>query len=433
MADSTPPRSITKPPPQRKRPAAVLQKLRELGVRPDFPLFPSGNGLWAKKVRGRLHYFGPHSDPQGALQRWDDFQNGRTPKTEGLRLHEIVNPFIDQKKRLIQSGEITHRSFQDYYDTALRLAKEFGREMMVKELTPADFNRYRERIAKKWGPVALGNEVQRVRSIFKWAFDTGLLEVPMRFGPEFKKPKRRIMRRARNESPEKSFEPPEILALLAAAKPQMKAMILLGINCGWGNTDVAMVQLKHLDLDAGVAEFPRPKTEILRRATLWPETVTALKEAIDARPKPKHAEDAGCVFVTKYGERWKRVETVEDPGKASMAPYQRRKETDSVGLEFGKLLRKTTAEGKDGKPVKLKREGVNFYGLRHTFRTIAGQTGDIEVVDLIMGHEDAGKSSTSYREWGMDERQGHPRLRRVTDHVRTWLYGAEAVAGKPPG
>ena len=432
MADSTPPRPVTKPSPKRQRPPAVLQKLRKLGVRDDFPLFPSGNGLWAKKVRGRLHYFGPHADPEGALQRWNDFRDGRTPKAGGLALHEIVNPFLDEKKRLIQSGEITHRSFQDYYDTAVRLSKELGREMLVKEIRPEDFNAYRAKIAKKWGPVALGNEVQRVRSIFKWAFDVGLIEVPMRFGPEFKKPKRRVMRRARNEAPEKFFEPAEILALVAAAKPQMKAMILLGINCGWGNTDIAMLQLKHLgDLAEGVAEFPRPKTEILRRATLWPETVTAIKDALEARPKPKHADDAGGVFITKYGERWKRVETVEEPGKAGLAPIQRRKETDSVGLEFGKLLRKTTVEGKDGEKVALKREGVNFYALRHTFRTVAGETNDIEAVDLIMGHEDAGKSDTSYREWEMDARKGYPRLKKVTDHVREWLYGA--AAGKAKG
>ncbi len=35
------------------------------------------------------------------------------------------------------------------------------------------------------------------------------------------------------------FEAAEIRAMLAAAPLPLKAMILLGINCGFGNTDVA--------------------------------------------------------------------------------------------------------------------------------------------------------------------------------------------------
>ena len=37
---------------------------------PDYPLFAHSNGQWAKKVRGRFHYFGPWSDPQAALEKW---------------------------------------------------------------------------------------------------------------------------------------------------------------------------------------------------------------------------------------------------------------------------------------------------------------------------------------------------------------------------
>ena len=33
---------------------------------PDFPLFAHAAGVWAKKVKQRLHYFGPWADPEGA-------------------------------------------------------------------------------------------------------------------------------------------------------------------------------------------------------------------------------------------------------------------------------------------------------------------------------------------------------------------------------
>lgn len=54
---------------------------------PDYPLFPHATGCWAKKIRGKLVYFGRVSDdPTGvsALNLWKSYQAdllaGRAPR-----------------------------------------------------------------------------------------------------------------------------------------------------------------------------------------------------------------------------------------------------------------------------------------------------------------------------------------------------------------
>ena len=80
---------------------------------------------------------------------------------------------------------------------------------------------------------------------------------------------------------------------------------------------------------------------------------------------------------------------------------------DSVCTGFNKLLRS----------CDLKRHGVGFYALRHTFETIAGGCGDQVAVDAIMGHS-ANDMASLYR-----ERVGDERLLKATNHVHQWLYG----------
>ena len=184
------------------------------------------------------------------------------------------------------------------------------------------------------------------------------------------------------------FVPDQILALLNTASTQMKAMILLGVNCGYGNTDVADLPMSAVDLDGGVIDFPRPKTAVSRRATLWLETVEALREAIAARPKPKAPEDEGLVFNTKDGNRSLKIN-----GNNNTI-------IDAVCKQLGKLAR------------------TGFCTLRYTFRTVADETRDFPAVDRIMGHEDSSSMATRYC-----ERINNDRLRAVTDHVRTWLFG----------
>lgn len=364
---------------------------------PDFPLFPHASGQWAKKIRGKLRYFGVWAEPNAALTKYceqrDDLQAGREPRAnrDGMTVLELCNRYLTAKQALVDSGELALRTFQTYYHTNEGVLSAFGKSRLVEDLGPEDFEKLRAALAKKRGPVALGNEIQRVRSLFKYAND--LIDSPVKFGSQFRKPSRKVLREIRNAAGSRMFEAAELRKIIAAADNPLKAMILLGVNCGYGQTDIASLPISALDLKKGWADYPRPKTAVRRRCPLWPETVEAIQAAIKDRPIPLDPADGDLVFITRWGRRFVRLNKTGTPD-------------DAIGKEFGKLL----------DDLKLKRPGVRFYGLRRIVETIGGESKDQVAVDHIMGHARDDMASR-YR-----ERISDKRLLAVSNTIRNWLF-----------
>jgi integrase len=218
-----------------------------------------------------------------------------------------------------------------------------------------------------------------------------------RFGPDFKGASMRKVRQQKAAAGPKLFCPDEIRKLLQAADPIMGAMVIVGINGGMGNTDVARLPFSAVDFESDWIDFPRPKTGVARRFPLWPETSLAMRAAIEQRPEPSSDDLAGLVFLTRWGNSW-----VPDGRRGNQVSPKFRKLLRTCGIDHG-----------------------GFYWLRHTFQTIADDAGDPIATAHVMGHAD-GTIGGVYRERISDER-----LRKVTDHVRTWLF--PKAKAKPKG
>jgi integrase len=368
---------------------------------PDFPLFPHATKRWAKKICGKLHYFGPWDDPDGALAKYleqkDDLHAGRTPRPDtraGVTVKDACNAFLTGKKAKLENGELGERMWQDYKEACDVIVSGFGKSRLLADLRPEDFAGLRAKLAKRWGPVRLGNAVQRIRSVFKHALDAGLIDRPVLIGPNFGRPSAKVLRLHRAKQGPKLFSADEVRRILAAADVQLRAMALLGINGGFGIADCGRLPMAAMDLGNAFIDFPRPKTGIPRRCPLWPETVAAIREALANRPTPKDDADASLVFLTRQGTSWVKDGT-----------------SSPVCFKVGKLLKSLGING---------RKRLGFYTLRHTFRTVADESKDQPAVDFIMGHE-APHMSAVYRETISDAR-----LKAVADHVRTWLFPSTA-------
>jgi len=361
---------------------------------PEFPLFPHQTHRWAKKIKGQLHYFGTtNGDPEGkaALANYHDQIAGRPSKAQGLTIAGLCNRFLANTEARVASGELVPRTFANYKQATDILVEHFGKLRSIESLTVEDFEALRAKIVIGRGPAAIGNVVQVIRIPFNYAYQAELIDKPVRFGPTFKRPSKKVMRVARASKGSCMFEASEIRTLLEAADVQMKAMILLAANAGFGNADVGQLPLAAVDLQTAWVRFPRPKTGVDRRCPLWKETVLALRQAIAERPQPKDAAHAGKVFITKYGGAWFKS-TNDNP----------------VTKEFRKLL----------DDLELHRRGLGFYSLRRGFETIGGETGDQVAVDHIMGHaDDTNDMAAVYRQRISDER-----LQAVVNRIHTWLF-----------
>ncbi|MEZ6102478.1 MAG: tyrosine-type recombinase/integrase [Pirellulaceae bacterium] len=371
---------------------------------PDYPLFPHLSGQWAKKVKGKLYYFGRWEEPDTALANYKanlvtilatGAKRVHPGTPDRLTLRQGCNQFLDAKWAMVEAGEISQRHHGDLKRAGELLVKHFGAVRHIDSLRSGDFKTLRDRMGRKWGASSLVREIANVKQIFRWLYTNEYIDRPVRFGSAFKPPSKKTQRLARAAAGSRLIPPDELRKVITAAPPQLKAMILLALNTGAGNADCAWLEHRHLDLDAGWIDYPRRKTGVPRRAKLWRETVEALREAIEVRPKPRVESHEQLVFITRKRQPWMNEATNASP----------------ISREFHKVL----------KSLSLYESGRSFYGLRHIYRTVADETLDQPCVNYTMGHADDSMAAV-YRQSISAER-----LERVADHVRTWLYGEEAT------
>jgi integrase len=372
---------------------------------PDYPLFAHATKRWAKKIKGKLYYFGPWDNSTAALQKYlhqrDDLQAGLVPRLtpgltpDGVTLRDLANRFLTLKKSRLDGGELSVRMFNDYRRICERLLTEFGKDRLLTDLRSEDFDKLRANFSKGVGPVTVMNLVRLTKIFIKFAYDSDLIDRPIKVGPGFKGPSAKTLRADRQSKRPRMFEAAEIRRILETAPSHLRAMIFLGINCGFGQSDCSSLPVSAIDLDGSWITYPRPKTAVMRRCPLWSETVDALRQCVATRREPKDSANAGRLFITKQGAAYVRA-------------TENGTNVDGIGQEFLKLLKRLDMHG--GRR--------NFYALRHGFETIGGNARDQIAVSSIMGHAPSSSDmSAVYRERIDDER-----LKAVTGHVHKWLF-----------
>jgi site-specific recombinase XerD len=350
---------------------------------PDFPLYAHSCGKWARKIGGKIKYFGKWSDPQAALLEYEASLRVEINLPPTFTVQLAANTFLTARKKMVANGTLSERSYQSYRRSLKRFAAFIGPDRNLENLDPSDFSRYKFDFARTNNPVGTGNEVTRIKTALKWLHKSKYCQ-EIDCGPDFCKPSAKVVRRHKRERGEKLFSPAEIKTLLDESGLRMRAMILLGINCAYHNNDCETITLATVErgIRTGTIEHTREKTEIERACPLWTETVAALEAYLARRPQTASEK----AFVLSDGKQLSGT-------------------NNDVAKHFRtiRLVSKIRVGG--------------FSWLRKTFATYGSESGDQVAVDFIMGHVDSAISGV-YRQLVREHR-----LQKVTDAVHAWLFG----------
>ena len=253
--------------------------------------------------------------------------------TPALIVQEMVARFLNARTTGRGERALDLRTWKEYEDYGQRMIRVFGGQAAVQDLGPADFLKLKTDLQKTHKSlVSLKGDIRKIKVFFNWAGPARraqpLYQRPLRFGPDFQAPSTKAIKRQLDQQPTKVFSRKQICRLLTKAGPKLRAMILLGINCGLGNTDCARLTRNRINLKTGWLHYPRPKTGVDRHCPLWPETIEAVKKVWAARKVPHDPAHAEHVFLTKR----------RSPFDGTDISHEFRKLADKIKLECSRLL-----------------------------------------------------------------------------------------------
>ena len=335
-----------------------------------FPLTLHKTGQYCKKVKGKMYYFG--KDKQLALERYLEqaslLHNNRSSiikkKSSDMTIGTLSELYLNQQMLKVQAGEITARHNADQKNCLNKFVNSIGRFVKVRDISTLDLQKYKRLIKKSYSAQRLNLNISVMKAMFHWAKKNEILD----FIPNID-----IISRENVEHKQRFvFSSVQIKKLLDLADVQMKAMIWLGLNCGFGCTDCSQLKWSDIDFENSRVILARGKTGIMRDLPLWPETIEAIKNV------PRKA--GNLIFYTKHGrpmisEKHIIMESTEKYSSINM-----------VTTRFSRLIKKAE--------IKVSK-GTGFYSLRRAAATMAARSGDPFAVQRLLGHADL-KMATRY-------------------------------------
>lgn len=294
--------------------------------------------------------------------------------------------------------KLERRTYDDYVEVLDRFVELVGPDNLAIRAEPQWFTKFARSIAKK-AVSSRRREIIYLTAFFNWAgpgrHNLNFYKKPVEFGPDLVKPEESLLRAAMSQNND-CYTPAQYMKALTAVRecPMLMAIGLLGLNAAYLPSDLTKLPINKVDLDAGIVEFPRPKSGIERKTVLMPETVFYLRRYLAVRPQPSiEMGDAEPLFLR------------------------------DDGLAFNQRIADEAAEREEAEPVRANHTsslsgywraatGLPTKGLRTTFATNADDAEDQRAVDVVMGH-----AAKTVRQKHYVKHFDPQRLRKIVEHV----------------
>jgi len=354
-----------------------------------------GSGQWSKRIKGVVYYFGAvSSDPQGVAARKQYYariegilaglDNLRVPSSKKeWTVGALIAAFLVDRRTKSISGELSIRTYGDYVSELQKFADAVGTQGKVTALSPIHFAAYLDHLHKRGlGRHARKRVIAYIRAALNFGFKNGYYPSP-NYGTAFSRPDASVaaIKRDRVKAGEADYSDrivtgEELDRLLNLAAPLHRGLILMAVNTGLGVADLARLRWRHVSMETGELNMARGKTGQDRKGYLWIRTRKALA-VVSGLPHNRAAIESdgqnALIFITRLGQpMYREVEKKDGAGRVTGVQVH-----NAISGTFGKLVDRAGMEG------------LTFYRLRHTFKTLGKRARDPEALNLMMGHKDS--------------------------------------------
>jgi len=203
----------------------------------------------------------------------------KTAENGSKTITSVVEAYLATRKQEVASGNLAPSSYSsDVYrlDEFKRHCERERKSKLADIVTGEFLGAYRSKlldaIAKgKTSPVSVKHVLRTVKACLKWAYKQEIIDAMPRVFEDYAKI-------TLPTPPLAFYTVDEIQALYKVATPRVRLYMLLGLNLGYTQSDIATLEHGHIDWATNTVTRNRHKTGQPQLAKLWPTTAALLKE-----------------------------------------------------------------------------------------------------------------------------------------------------------